>query len=70
MIGLEIYTNILICCLIINGNRPVSPYIAVMGVCFLTPRVDLINFRCILFKSLTISPVYHMSLAYSNMGSI
>ena len=35
----------LICCLMINGNRPVSPYIVGVGVCFLTPRVYLINFR-------------------------
>ena len=64
------YFTALICCLIFNGNRPVSPYSSGMGVCFLTPRVDLINFRCIFSKSLTLSPVYHISLAYSNMGCI
>ena len=47
------YFTALICCLIINGNRPVSPYIAGVGVCSLTPRVDLIHFRCIFSKSLT-----------------
>ena len=48
-----------------------SPYIAGVGVCFLTHyRVDLINFRCIFSKSITLSPVYHIELAYSNMSSI
>ena len=47
MIGLEFDTNILqlyyqIMGRIINVNRPVSPYIARVGVCFLTLRVDLI----------------------------
>ena len=37
------YFTAFICCLIINGNCPVSPYIAGVGVCFLAPRVDLIN---------------------------
>ena len=35
------YFTALICCLIINGHRPVSPYITGVGVCFQTPRVDL-----------------------------
>ena len=39
------YFIALICCRIINEKRPVSPYIAGVGVSFLTPRVDLINVR-------------------------
>ena len=58
------------CCRMISGNRPVSPYIAGVGVCFLTPSVYLIKFRWIFSRSLTSSPVYHISLPYSSMGNI
>ena len=58
------------CCRMISGNRPVTPYIAGVGVCFLTLSVDLINFRRIFSRSLTSSPVYHISLPYSSMGNI
>ena len=47
-----------------------SPFIAGVGVCFLTPSVDLINFRRIFSRSLTSSPVYHISLPYFSMGNI
>ena len=33
-----------------NQWNPMSPYIAGVGVCFLTPGVDLINFKCIFFQ--------------------
>ena len=47
-----------------------SPYKSGVGVCFLAPSVDLINFGCIFCRSLTSSPVYHISLPYSSMGNI
>ena len=43
------YFTAFICCRMISGNRPVSPYIAGVGVCFLTPSVDLIHFRWFFF---------------------
>ena len=64
------YFTAFMCCRMISGNRPVSPYIAGVGVCFLTPGVDLINFRWIFSRSFTSSPVYHISLPYSSMGNI
>ena len=64
------YFAAFMCCRMISGNRPVSPYIAGVGVWFLTSSVDLIHFRWIFSTSLTSSPVYHISLPYSSMGNI
>ena len=55
------YFKALIWCRIINGKRPVSPYIAGVDVCYLTPRVDLINYRCIFSKSYTIPGIPYIT---------